>query len=60
MSYSARPRQSARIARTNAGESAEAEVAVRETVNAKVRIICDVNQECMFRENGRRVDAGKT
>lgn len=49
MAYPARPRQSARIVTTNAEESAEGEVADRETVKAKGRIICNVNQECMFR-----------
>ena len=53
MAYPARPRQSARIVTTNAEESAEAEVADRETVKAKGRIICNVNQECMFRMNYR-------
>ena len=38
MAYPARPRQSARIVTTNAEESAEAEVADRETVKAKDRI----------------------
>ena len=39
MAYPARPRQSARIVTTNAEESAEAEVADRETVKAKGRIV---------------------
>ena len=38
MAYPARPRQSARIVITNAEESAEVEVADRETVKAKGRI----------------------
>ena len=49
MIYPVRPRQSVRIVTTNAEESAEAEVADRETVKVKGRIICNVNQECMFR-----------
>ena len=45
MAYPARPRQSARIVTTNAEESAEAEVADRETVKAKVRIVhCHIEQ----------------
>lgn len=39
MAYPARLRQSARIVTTNAEESAEAEVADRETVKAKGRIV---------------------
>lgn len=39
------------IVTTNAEESAEPEVADRVTVNAKGRIICNVNQECLFRKN---------
>ena len=38
-----------RIVTTNAEESAEAEVAVLAKDKAKGRIICSVNQECMFR-----------
>ena len=49
MAYPVRPRQSARIVTTNAEESAEAEVADHALVKAKGRIICNVNQECMFR-----------
>ena len=55
MAYPVRPRQSARIVTTNAEESAEAEVADHELVKAKGRIICNVNQECMFRLNIRQV-----
>lgn len=44
-----RPRQSERIVTTNDEESAEVEVADSESVKAKGRIICNVNQECMFR-----------
>ena len=39
MAYPARPRQSARIVTTNAEDSAEAEVADRETVKVKGRIV---------------------
>lgn len=60
MAYPVRPRQSARIVTTNAEESAEAEVADRGTVKAKGRIICNVNQECMFRKNSRREGVGET
>lgn len=49
MSYPAKPRQSGRIVTTNAEGSAEAEVADYVSVGAKGRIICNVNQECMFR-----------
>ena len=55
MAYPVRPRQSARIVTTNDEESAEAEVADRGMVKAKGRIICNVNQECMFRLNIRHV-----
>lgn len=44
-----RPRQSVWIVTTHVEESAEAEVAVLAQNNAKGRIICNVNQECMFR-----------
>ena len=60
MVYPVRSRQSTRIVTTNAEKSAEAEVADRETAKAKGRIICNVNQECMFRENSRRVDVSET
>ncbi len=60
MAYPVRPRQSSTIVTTNAEESAEAEVADRGTVKAKGRIICNVNQECMFRKNSRRVGVGET
>lgn len=60
MAYPVRSRQSARIVTTNAEKSAEAEVADRETVKAKGRIICNVNQECKFRRSGRRVNRGET
>ena len=67
MAYPVRPRQSARIVTTNAEESAEAEVAALVQSMAKGRIICNVNQECMFRcelltsGNGRNVnDAAHT
>ena len=49
MAYPVRSRQSVRIVTTNVEKSAEAEVADHELVNAKGRIICNVNQECMFR-----------
>ena len=49
MTYPARPRQSARIVTTNAEESAEAEVADRETVKVKGRIICNVNWKTQAR-----------
>ena len=49
MAYPVRSRQSARIVTTNVEKSAEAEVADHELVKAKGRIICNVNQECMFR-----------
>ena len=60
MAYPARPRQSARIVTTNAEESAEAEVADHVLVKAKGRIICNVNQKCMFRKSSRRVGRSET
>ena len=59
MAYPARSRQPARTVTTNAEKSAEAEVADRETVKAKGRIICNVNQECMFRLSSRRAEEAK-
>lgn len=59
MIYPVRSRQSARIVTTKAEKSAEAEVADRETVKAKGRIICNVNQECMFRLSSRRAEEAK-
>ena len=60
MAYPVRSRQSVRIVTTNVEKSAEAEVADHELVKAKGRIICNVNQECMFRKNSRRVGIGET
>ena len=63
MTYPVRPRQSYRIVTTNVEESAEVEVAVLVQDKAKDRIICNVNQECMFRctlltsGNGQNVNA---
>ena len=37
------------VVTTNVEKSAEVEVADCEPVEAKDRIICNVNQECMFR-----------
>lgn len=59
MIYPARSRQSTRIVTTNAEKSAEAKVTDRETVKAKGRIICNVNQECMFRLSSRRAEEAK-
>ena len=60
MAYPVRSRQSVRIVTTNVEKSAEAEVAAHELVKAKGRIICNVNQECMFRKNSRRVGGRET
>ena len=60
MAYPARSRQSARIVTTNVEKSAEVEVADYVLVEAKGRIICNVNQECMFRKNSRRVERSET
>ena len=49
MAYPVRSRQSAGIVTTNVEKSAEVEVADCEPIEAKDRIICNVNQECMFR-----------
>lgn len=49
MGYPVRPRQSWGIVTKNAEESAEVVVAVLVQDKAKGRIICNVNQECMFR-----------
>lgn len=49
MTYPVRSRQSARAVTTNVEKSAEVEVADCEPIEAKDRIICNVNQECMFR-----------
>lgn len=49
MTCPVRPRQSLRIVTTNDEESAEVEVAVLEHNKVKDRIICNVNQKCMFR-----------
>lgn len=59
MIYPARSRQSSRIVTTNAEKSAEAEVADRATVKGKGQIICNVNQECMFRLSSRRAEEAK-
>lgn len=59
MAYPVRSRQSARIVTTNVEKSAEAEVAAHGLGMAKGRIICNVNQECMFRLSSRRVVEAK-
>ena len=49
MAYPVRPQQSRWIVTTNVGESAEAEVAALVQDKAKGRMICNVDQECIFR-----------
>ena len=48
MFYPVRSWQSVMIVTTNVKKSAEVEVADCEPVKVKDRIICNVNQECMF------------
>ena len=63
MAYPVRPRKFLRVVTTNAEEPAEIEVAVLEQNKVKDRIICNVNQEWMFRcfvltsGNGQNVNA---